>query len=78
MNIIDFKTILSNNNINLSDAELRIANYRYNHLVKTSQIIDNNFFDKLCIKNKCLVDIFINSLVDNNTNKINYIINSLI
>ena len=46
-------------------------------------IINNNFdestfFNKLCTKNKCLVDIFVNSLVNNDTNKINYIINSLI
>lgn len=78
MNLLDFKNILINNNIYLSDAQLRISNYRFNNLVNNNKLDESSIFDKLCQKNKCLIDIFINSLVNNDNIKINYILNSII
>ena len=75
MKLMDFKIRLEYYKIYLSDAQLRIAHFRFNTL---SNDLNYDLFDKLCDKNKCLVDIFVNSLVNNDTNKINYIINSLI
>ena len=80
---ISFKNIINEHNINLYDGDIRIAHCRFNNLFYNKlvnneylSIIDdqNTTINKLK-KNPNLLIHLINSLVKNNINKINYIIN---
>ena len=80
MNYIDFKNILNNNDIYLSDATTRIAHWRFNNIFNNNNQqyggnIDNQNYIINQFKNKKnLFKIMINSLVYYNKNRINYII----
>lgn len=75
LNYIDFKDLLYKNKILLYDAELRIAHCRFNNLLNNIKSKDN-FINKLLSKPN-LLSTLIYSLVNNDTNKINYIINNI-
>ena len=76
IDFVTFKNYLSKKKILLFDMEYRIAHFRYNKLVKTnnnSQIGGGSNILK-SIKNNML-NHFVNALVDNNTMKIEWILN---
>jgi hypothetical protein len=77
LNYIEFRNIMKNNDVNLTDGQYRIAHFRLNNLVNTMNISNGNpviLLKKMCLKNKCYLNIFITSLVDNDKLKTNYIL----
>lgn len=80
MDFLEFKQLLDDNNIYLSDGNTRIAHFRFNNLTKIlpQKGGGTNLLNKLKFKNKCLVRILIDSLVNNNKPRIKYIIDSFI
>ena len=80
LDFIKFKNILNKHNILLFDGEYRIALYNYTQVIKSleksEEETNNNFFLINKIKNlrENLLRIFIYSLVQNDINKINYIL----
>jgi len=68
---IDFKNYLNNYNLFLSDSELRICHFRF------LKYNDPSLLNKINSYNKQLIPVFIYSLLENNSNKINYIKNNL-
>ena len=86
MNYIDFKKILNKSNIYLYDADTRIIHWEFENLLKLNNNNNNNnnqtggsinnykiIIDKL--KKKNLFNNLIYSINDDNTNRINYIMN---
>jgi hypothetical protein len=80
LDFIKFKNILNKHNILLFDGEYRIALYNYTQVIKSleksEEETNNDFFLINKIKNlrENLLRIFIYSLVQNDINKINYIL----
>ncbi len=78
--LIDFKKFLNKSNIMLFDGEYRVAHYNYLQLVnitgQSGGSINSSEFLANKIKNKGenLFKIFVNSLVQNNFDRINYIL----
>jgi hypothetical protein len=66
INFLTFKKHLTDNNILLFDSQYRIAHFRYNNLNK------NDIITKL---NNVTLHHFVNSLLNKNTERINWIIN---
>lgn len=84
INFLSFKNLLNKYNVLLFDAELRIAHFKYNEYIKSmpqlggaTLIKNKSLLIRIYQKKSCLLSHFINSLLSNNLNKINYIINSL-
>lgn len=83
IDFVTFKKILNKNNILLFDCHQRIAHFRYNQIVKTKYLhqkgggnLKNSkiLLKKIRDKKYNLLNNFVNSLLSNNLNKINYII----
>ena len=80
LDFIKFKNILNKHNILLFDGEYRIALYNYTQVIKSleksEEETNNDFFLINKIKNlrENLLRIIIYSLVQNDINKINYIL----
>ena len=79
-----FKNILNKNNILLFDTQYRIAHFRYNELIKNFVQIGGSkntepkqLINKINNYNPLLLSHFVDSLVSNNKNKINYIIEQI-
>lgn len=68
INFLTFKKYLTDNNILLFDSQYRIAHFRYNLLKDTNE----NIIMKL---NNVTLHNLINSLLNKNTERINWIIN---
>jgi hypothetical protein len=80
---ISFKKYLNDNDIFLFDSHYRIAHFRYNKLnrLTTDQKggnINNNTHNIMNKLRNPLLKHFINSLLDNNIEKLNHIINTII
>ena len=84
MKYSDFKKILNSNNINIYDAQSRIVHWKINNLLNNNNQNNNQNGGNIDIQDfiinkfknkKNLFNIFINSLITNDTNRINYIIN---
>jgi len=88
LDFLTFKKLLNDNQILLFDGQYRIIHFRFNELFKNlhqSQIgggIINEkpltLIDKIKIKSNGLLEHFIDSLLEKNIIKTNYIINSII
>jgi hypothetical protein len=88
IDFITFKKLLNNKNILLFDGQYRIIHFRFNNLLANIQQIGgsnlinpydnklNYLTDKLI--NNYLFDKLINSLLENNNQTTNYIINLII
>ena len=80
MDFVSFKKYLSNNNINLFDSHYRIIYYRYNNLGKIlnsqngGNIKNSNLIKQL---NNVLLNHFVDSLLNKNIDRINWIINNI-
>ena len=86
---ITFKKYLTDNNILLFDSQYRIAHFRYNNLINNLNInstnnliggaLNNNNNNNIIIKlNNITLQHFINSLLNKNTERINWIINNCV
>lgn len=87
---LNFKKYLMDNNILLFDSQYRIAHFRYNHLINNlndniNNIITNNLLGGAINKNNIITKLnnitlyhFINSLLNKNTERINWIINNCV
>jgi hypothetical protein len=73
-----FKKNLNNNNILLFDAECRICHHKFNHILNKNQENKEIIISKIFDTNNNLLKPLMNSLLNNNENQINYIINILI
>jgi hypothetical protein len=79
---MDFKKLLNNKNIYLFDGEYRIAHYQLNKLINKSNnnqtggsIIDTtNILDKVNKLNSVRLLHFVNAIIANNKEKINWIL----
>lgn len=67
-----FKKYLSKYNINMFDANYRVAHYRYNNIIQKGG--DKKLIRKIKNKSTNLLRIFIESLLENNPDKINWIL----
>ncbi len=81
MEYLEFKKFLNKNNIFLFDSNYRIAHYRFNKLQKNpvqigGSIKNDNLINKLSKLNNNYLLHFINSLLDKNVEKTNYILKS--
>ena len=77
---ITFKNILNENNIQLFDAQYRIAHYRYNKYIQkipqqggSSENNNQNLLSKIVNNKSNLLNHFVDSLLSNNINKTDYI-----
>ena len=78
INFIDFKKLLNKNNIYLFDAQNRIAHYRLNNLninkIQTGGSISNDLIIKINNLNSNYLNILVNSLLDKNIERIQFIL----
>lgn len=77
LNFIEFRNIMKNNDVNLTDGQYRIAHFRLNNLANESKVSNGNpiiLLKKICTRNKCYLNLFITSLVDNDKIRTNYIL----
>jgi hypothetical protein len=72
-----FKKYLSKYNIVMFDASYRIAHFRYNNIIQKGGGKNNNLIRKIKNKGTNLLRIFIESLLENNPNKINWILTNI-
>ncbi len=83
-----FKNLLNKHNILLFDGDYRIAHYKYDQILKSigqtggSNNLSNNndpefLINKINNRGENLLRIFVYSLVENNLNKTNYILESV-
>lgn len=76
LNFLEFRNLLKNNDVILTDGQYRIAHFRLNNLINESTLHKNPIIllKKICDKKKCYLDIFITSLVNNDKIRINYML----
>ena len=85
---IKFKNLLNKYNILLFDGDYRIVHYKYEQLIKSgeqyggSNIFSNNsnsdfLINKINSHSENLLRIFVYSLMENNTSKVNYILDTI-
>jgi hypothetical protein len=80
INFIDFKKFLGKSNILLFDGDYRIAHYNYLQLLEQvggSKFSPDYLANKIKNNGDTLFKIFINSLVNNNFERINYILEKI-
>lgn len=82
---LNFKKYLMDNNILLFDSQYRIAHFRYNNLINNLNDNINNLLGGAINKNNIITKLnnitlyhFINSLLNKNTERINWIINNCV
>ena len=75
---IDFKNFLNKYNIMLFDGDCRIAHYHYLQLNNSFNQTGGSLANKIKNNGQNLLRIFVYSLVTNNVNRINYILEKII
>ena len=72
-----FKKYLTKYDILLFDANYRIAHFRYNKLIQNGGSKNKNLLRKIKNHNRIMLRIFIESLLENNNQKIEYIVSQI-